>query len=328
MKSFRRAALIVAVVMTDISYLGAVAPASYLGAVAPPSDMAAAIAQARGNARLQGKVVDEAGQPVADVLVRAQMPGQTEILSGKSNKKGEWRVNGMADGQWNIELTKEGLEPIRQTIEIRNERATPLNVTMTKPMPKVDPSVAVNAELQRAVALAQASKFAEAREICETLVAKDPTIVQCHAFIGRMYAGENQLPKAIEHVKIALEKDPNNIDTKLLFADLLNESGEKVEAKKILDAIDMTQVKDPFPFMNAAISMINEGKGAEAAEWLTRLAAQFPTQNEIIYYRGRAYLAASKFDLAKADLEKFVAAAPNSKEAVEARKLLEQMAKK
>lgn len=324
MKSFRIAALIAAVVMTDITY---VAAASTGGVPAP------AVVQARGNARLQGKVVDEAGQPVADVMVKAQMPGQTEILSGKSNKKGEWRINGMADGQWNIELTKEGLEPIRQTIEVRDERAAPLNATMTKP--KVDPSVAVNAELQRAVALAQAGKFAEAREVCETLVTKDPALVQCHAFIGRMYAGENQIPKAIEHVKMALEKDPNNIDTKLLLADLLNESGEKVEAKKILDAVDMTLVKDPFPFMNAAISIINEAKGPEAeakgieaAEWLTKLAAQFPTQNLIIYYRGRAYLAASKFDLAKADLEKFIAAAPDSKEAIEAKRLLDQMAKK
>ena len=323
MKSFRIAALLAAVVMTDLTY-----PAA-------PATAATAGAQARGNARLQGKVVDEAGQPVADVMVKAQKAGQSEILSGKSNKKGEWRIQAMADGEWNIELMKDGLEPIRQTIEIRDERAAPLNVTMTKPMPKVDPSIAVNAELKRAVELAQAGKFAEARDICQTLVTNDPTLVQCHAFIGRMYAGEKDIPKAIEHVKVALEKDPNNIDTKLLLADLLGEAGEKAEAKKILDAIDMTQVKDPFPFMNAAIAMINdakgpeaEAKGTEAAEWLTRLAAQFPTQNEIIYYRGRAYLAASKFDLAKADLEKFIAAAPNTKEAVEARKILDQMVKK
>jgi len=308
MKSFRIAAVIGAVLMT-------------LAALP-------ALAQSRGNARLSGKVLDEAGQPIVDVMVKAQRAGQTDMLPGKSNKKGEWNINGMADGQWTIELTKEGLEPVSQTIEVRDERADPMKVTMTKPMPKVDPSVAVNAELKRAVDLAQAGKFGEAREICQTLIAKDPALVQCHAFIGRMYAGEKDNAKALEHVKIALEKDPNNLDTKLLMADLLNETGEKAEAKKILDAIDMTQVKDPFPFMNAAISMINEGKGAEAAEWLTKLAAQFPAQHEIVYYRGRAYLAASKFDLAKADLEKFVAAAPDSKEAIEAKKILDQMAVK
>jgi hypothetical protein len=45
-----------------------------------------------------------------------------------------------------------------------------------------------------------------------------------------------------------------------------------------------------------------------------------------LYYRGRAYLAAKKMPEAKADLEKFVAAAlPDSRELPDAKKILEQM---
>ena len=40
---------------------------------------------------------------------------------------------------------------------------------------------------------------------------------------------------------------------KLLQADLMMEAGDKAGAKAILDAVDLTQVKDPFPFINAAI---------------------------------------------------------------------------
>ena len=65
-----------------------------------------ALAQSRGNARLNGKVVDEQGQPVADVVVKAQMNGQTEILSGKTDKKGEFRITALANGEWKVELTK------------------------------------------------------------------------------------------------------------------------------------------------------------------------------------------------------------------------------
>ena len=63
-----------------------------------------ALAQSRGNARLNGKVVDEQGQPIADVAIKAQMAGQTDLLTAKSDKKGEWRVNGLADGQWEVEF--------------------------------------------------------------------------------------------------------------------------------------------------------------------------------------------------------------------------------
>ena len=112
-----------------------------------------AFAQSRGNARLNGKVVDEQGQPIADVVIKAQLAGQTEILQGKSDKKGEWRVNGMADGQWQVELTKDGLDPIRVPVEVRNEKATPLNITMLKPAPRVDPNVEINGQVQKAAQL-------------------------------------------------------------------------------------------------------------------------------------------------------------------------------
>jgi len=287
-----------------------------------------AFAQSRGNARLNGKVVDEQGQPIADVVVKAQLAGQTEILQGKSDKKGEWRVNGMADGQWQVELTKDGLDPIRVPVEVRNEKATPLNITMLKPAPRVDPNVEINGQVQKAAQLAQDGKFAEARKIYEDLLVKYPSIYQLEGFIARTYAAENQPAKAMEHLKIAMDKEPNDVDLKLLQADLLIESGDKAAARAILDGVDMTKVKDPYPFMNAAITLINEKKGAEAVATLTKLLAQFPTQNEIYYYRGRAYIVDQKLDEAKADLEKFVSLAPTSKDAPEAKRLIEQLTKK
>jgi predicted Zn-dependent protease len=279
-------------------------------------------AQSRGNARLTGKVVDEQGQPIADAIVKAQMVGQTEGVSGKSDKKGEWRLNGLAEGKWQIEIGKEGLALFRDVIEIKNERSSPLNVTLKKP---IDPTVEINAEIQRAAVLAQSGKVADARKIYEDLLAKYPSVYQLESFIARAYAVENQPAKALEHLKIALEKDPNDVDLKLLHADLLIETGDKAGGKAILEGIDLTTVKDPFPFMNAAIVTINEGKGAEAAASLTKLLAQFPKQNEIYYYRGRAYVQAQKFDEAKADLEKFVSLSPDAKEAADARKILDQL---
>lgn len=288
-----------------------------------------ASAQVKGNARLSGKVLDDQGQAVVDVQIRAQKTGQADLLTAKTDKKGEWRLNGLADGQWRIEFLKDGLEPSHTTVEIKDQKADPLTVTLTKAVPKVDPTVEINAELQRAATMAQAGKIADARKVYEDLLAKYPDVHQLHGFIARAYAAENQTGPAIEHVKITLEKDPASIEMKLLLADLLMATGDKVEARKILDGIDISKATDPYPFMNAAIMMINEGKAPEAAESLTKLLAKFPTQTEIYYYRGRAYLAASKFDEAKTDLEKFVTLAPvGSKESTDAKKILDQLAAK
>jgi tetratricopeptide (TPR) repeat protein len=292
-----------------------------------------AMAQPRGNARLTGKVVDDQGQPIADVTVRAQMTGQTDILEGKSDKKGEWRINGAANGEWKVELSKSGLESTVEVIEVKENNAPPLNVTLLKKgaaPPKADPMVEVNSQLKTAAELAQGGKLPDARKIYEDLLAKYPQIYQLEGFIARTYAAENNVPKALEHLKINLEKEKDPallIELNLFHAELLMESGDKAGATAILNTIDMKAVKDPYTFVNQAINLINDKKGPEAVELLTKLMAQFPTNNELYYYRGRAYVASDKLDEARADLEKFVSLSPNAKETADAKKILEQIKK-
>jgi carboxypeptidase family protein/tetratricopeptide repeat protein len=288
-----------------------------------------ALAQSRGNARLNGKVVDEQGQPVADVVVKAQMNGQTEVLSGKTDKKGEFRINGLANGEWKVVLSKPDLGTTVEMVEVRGDSAPALNVTLKKGAPNVDPTAEINAELTRAATIAQSGKIPEARKIYEDLLVKYPSVYQIQGFIARTYAAETppNIPKALDHLKLNMEKEPANVELKLFHAELLMESGDKAASKAILDGIDLTQVKDPYTYINHSINLINDKKGLEAAELLTKLLAQFPTANELYYYRGRAYVSAEKLDEARADLEKFVSLAPTAKEAVDAKKIIDQIKK-
>ena len=74
------------------------------------------IAQPRGKANLSGKVVDDQGQPIENALVTAQMTGQSDTLSGKTDKKGEWKISGAANGEWKVQVSKEGLDPATEMI--------------------------------------------------------------------------------------------------------------------------------------------------------------------------------------------------------------------
>ena len=290
-----------------------------------------AFAQSRGAGRIAGKVVDEKGQPVADVTVKAQKVGETEVFDAKTNKKGEWTIARIAGGDWRFEFSRDGLATQQLESKVsETDRGASLNVTM-KPAgaPEVDPTVAINEEIKRGHVLGQSGDTAGARKIYEGLAEKYPTIYQFPFFIATTYAAEKNYPKALEYAKLAGEKDATSVDVKLLQAEIMMEMGDKEGSKALLDSIDMTKVKDPFPFINAAITNINDGKAAEAIDLLNKLAAQFPNEPQIYYYRGRANLAASKFDEAKADLEKFISVAPaDSKEVAEAKKILAQMVKK
>lgn len=291
-----------------------------------------ASAQSRGNLRITGKVLDAAGQPVASAQVRAAKKGETqpEVFTAKTNDKGEYNINGVAAGEWVIEAMKDGVG-VKEVMASLNEaeRTKTVDITIAKPAePKPDPNIEINAGHTQAIALAQAGKIPEARKIYDDLLVKYPDVYQLHALLANMYAIEGNPQKGMEHIKIALAKEPANVEYLVLSAEMMMEVGDKEGGQKVLESIDITKVKDARAFTNLAINQINAGKHAEAIALLTRLIAQFPDDKPLLYYRGRAYIVATKLPEAKADLEAFVAAAPTATQAADAKRLLEQLNKK
>lgn len=275
--------------------------------------------------RITGKVVDDKGQPLADVSITATRTGDTKPLETKSNDKGEFTFNRLAEGDWELEFTKEGFQPQRGSLKISEEmNVQKVDVTLAKA--QADPNAEIQAELKRAEGMLKSSQYVEARKVYEDLLAKYPTVIQLNRFIAATYAGEKNYPKAVEHLRLLHEKEPDNLETKLLLADLLIEAGEKEEGLALLQSVDVKQVKDPYPFINGAITLIRDSKPEEAIAMLDNLLAQFPNQADIYYYRGRAYIAAKKLPEGKADIEKFVAMAPpDARELADAKKILEQL---
>ncbi len=82
---------------------------------------ASASAQPKGNARINGKILDDQGKPAQTVVVRAVKVGDPQIVEAKTNDKGEWQMTGLTAGQWNLEFTKEGFDPQRMTVEVDGE---------------------------------------------------------------------------------------------------------------------------------------------------------------------------------------------------------------
>ena len=201
-------------------------------------------------------------------------------------------------------------------------------VTLGKP---VDHDAVINGEIQKAADLMQTKQSAEARKVYQGILDKYPQAqptfrAQVMGAIAQTYMAENQAAQAVEQLKKATETDPSNIDLQLAYGEILLQSGNRAEGEKVLLGVDIAKVKDPFPFMNIVIGQINDQKPEAALELLGKLMTQFPTENTLYYYRARANLAAKKMPEAKADLEKFVAAAPpTARELPDAKKILEQM---
>src|SRR5262245_46950264 len=230
-----------------------------------------AAAQPKGSGRLKGKILDETGEPAQDATVHATLPGLPQPVQIKTNNKGEFELKDLPAGKWEVTFVKEGYAPVKQSIDLADkQRIENIEVKLAKS----DPNEEIQKEYQRAVGLLQQKDSAGARKIFEDLSAKYPTL-QLSEQIARTYAAENNFPKANEYLRAGLEKEPDNPTMKTLLGDLLIETGQKDEGRKVLDSIDITKVKDPFPFINMAIGMLNEQKTAEGLALMDKLVAQF-----------------------------------------------------
>ena len=281
----------------------------------------------RGQGRISGKVVDEAGAPIEGAVIKATLPTSENRgpKEEKSNAKGEWAIGGISRGAWAVDVSKDGYETRSLSVPVQEgARMSPMVITLKKAAVAVDPNVEIRAEMTRAAGLVEAKQFAEARAIYERLAAQYPQIKQLRPLIARTYHGEGNTSKAIESLRAALAADPDNVEVKLLLANLLMDSGQAEESRAMLASIDDSKVTDPTIYLNIGIGLLNQRKQDEAITWFTRVVTRFPDHPDAYYYRGLAHLQLQKTTEAKADLQKFIAIAPpDAPELATAKKILD-----
>jgi hypothetical protein len=86
--------------------------------------------QVRGLGFVQGKIVDDKGAPLPDVTCVASLPRVGDKLAGSSNVKGEWRIMGMAHGEWDVTCDKPGYAKGRAKIVLETELTRLPSVTI------------------------------------------------------------------------------------------------------------------------------------------------------------------------------------------------------
>ncbi len=278
----------------------------------------------RGMGRLAGKVVDETGSPIEGVTVKGVRNQSNGGPSVKTNKKGEWVFAGINGGSWNLDFDKAGYEPVKKSASFQEHDSNP-QMTVTMKKAAVDPNVQIRADLERAADLVRQQKYTEARAIYQTILTEHPDAYQVEPYIARTYYAEHQLDPAIEHLRSALAKDPDNIDVKLLLASVLAEQGDADESRRLLASIDEAKITDASVFVNAGIGLLNQKKPDDAVVWFNKAISRFPQAPDAYYYRGITEMELGKNDAARADLTRFVSVAPTAPEATTAKAILEKL---
>ena len=288
-------------------------------------DAVEASAQAwRGLGRLDGSVTDAEGEPVAEVAVRAYLPaaaGRTEVTT---DEEGEWAIGGLAGGQWELDFTKDGYVARQISVGLsEGVRPRPVRVTLERVVPAVDPNAEIADGLVRAADLMNGGRFAEARAIYLELLDKYPEAHPIHPLVARAYHGDGLIDEAIEHLRTALDADPENAAVNVLLGGILIERGDTAEGRRMLESIEADRISDPAVLVNLGITVLNQGAAAEALPWFDRAVTRSPEYPDAYYFRGVCHLQLGDTAAAVADLERFVSLAPDAPEADAARGILE-----
>ena len=296
-------------------------------AIAIATGMPAAAQDWKGMGRMQGKVTDAAGAPLAGVsvtLALAERGGGTTVTT---DEKGRWVVGGIAAGTWHIDFERTGYASRKVSVTLPSEssRLAPLEVRLEKAAaPEVDP--ATRAVLERAEAAYKEGRFPEARAEYARLLALRPDLApRIHQQIGFAYIQEKQPGKAVEELQKVLAAEPDNAQVRAIAAQAALEGGMTDEGRALLAALPDGAIRDPDVLYNIAVNFVGAGLTEDAVQYLTKAVALDPGYVDGYYQRALANLKLGRTAECRADFDKVLALTPDGPQAELARKALEQI---
>lgn len=281
----------------------------------------------KGYGRVEGRVLDAEGKPVAQVKVRLNLPERSAGgPTASTDAKGRWAVAGIAAGDWEVDYEASGYATFKGRFRLPSEsaRLLPLEVRLGKGQEGVPAEVA--GALASAEAAEKEGRLADARVAYEKLVALRPEVAAiAHQRIGATFIKEKQYAPALEHFGKALDADPGNATVRLIMAQAAFEGGMAERGIALAAAVDRAAIKDPDVAYNLGVQLLNAGRPAEASAFFSQSIAIDGAYVDGYFRRGLAEINLGKTAEAKADLQKVLELAPTGPQADLARKAVEQL---
>ena len=275
----------------------------------------AALAQAQG--RLQAKVVDTEGNPVAgvEVLVTQDDIGFRNTI--ETNKRGRFTLMVLdATRVYTFQFEKEGMPPVTQTYKIESGGTSHHTFTLAPQAPEADapdtggrnaaPSgrnEAINTFNEGVLAL-QGGDKAAARAKFEEAVALDANMPQPYSVLAGLYLDAEEYDQAIAAAEKLLELSPDDPAALMVLYDAHEAKGDSAAARQYLDRLGSAGGGT-----DAAIRVFNAGADAARAGDLDSALTLFDKAIEIDPELAPAHAATARLLLARERYDDALAAA-------------------
>jgi Flp pilus assembly protein TadD len=328
---------------STLTRLAAVIPAALLTFVAAPAH-----AQ---NGSLQGRVVNESGQPQRQVPVTLDQQGVEKPQQKKTvtDNQGDFVITGLPGGSTWVATVVWGkvsgrspavtIKP-RETVRMpqvvvmegglekaKASGAAATNVTKDEAAARAARMSEIEGKFKEADAAAKAGNFDAAIATLTELTKEIEKCAVCHARLGDVHARKKDHPAAEKAYLEAIALDANLPDPYAALATLYNEMQRFDDAAKMAaKANELLAAKggggDAASLYNQGVILWNQGKAAEAQPWFEKAVAADPKMADAHYQLGMTFVNQGKLSEAKQPFETYLKLAPNGANASQVKELL------
>ena len=311
-----------------------------LGLAALP---APALAQVGG---VTGKVVDEAGKPVADADVLISNPQNVGTTKLKTNSKGEYQAIGIPPTDYQIKATKGNLtgrvDRIRvglggptqiPTITIKagapaglGAAAAPSNASPEEVEKINKQRTEMLAAFNKAQAAAAAGNLDEALAQFTAVATTMPNCDLCYMQIGDIDLKKKDEAGAEAAYKKAAEINPSNVAPYSALASLYNSQKKFDDANKMsakaTELMSASGGTDPTAYLNQGIILWNQSKIPEAKAQFQKASELDPTNADAHYWLGMAFVNEGNMAEAGKHMQEYLKLAPTGQYADTAKAIM------
>jgi tetratricopeptide (TPR) repeat protein len=300
-----------------------------------------AAAQAgRGTARINGTVVDEAGNPVPGAKITISLAMNESVKRETvADNKGEWAIIGLGTSQWTLTAAADGFLATTMNIQVKQlERNPPIAVPLKKAGAGDKPMVQDEASLsliEQANQLYADGNYDGALTIFREILVKNPGIYQVNMNIGDCLREKGEIDQALETYNGVIEQaktDPQmgkEMTAKALarIGECHLKKGDFETAQGFFKQSIETLPDDEVLAYNVGEIYFSNQKLDEAITYFILATKIKPDWSDGYYKLGLAYLNKAEYELARQSLSKVLELEPEGERAAVVKGILDTIEK-
>jgi len=293
-----------------------------------------------GKGRLQGAVLDEEGNPIANAKVLLELQArETAERVEMTDNKGEWAMLNLGSGTWRVTVSYEGYIPTVTQVFVSQLQKNPKVVLRLK-KPEISKDAVITDEaslayIEQATQLFNEKKYDDALLILEQFLAQNPKAYQVQLLIGDCYREKGEIDKAIEVYAKAIEdakadeKLGAQVMTKGLAAlgDAYLRKGDLDKAQLYFKQSVDADPEDETLAYNVGEIFFSNQKLDEAMIYFTKATEIKPDWATPYYKLGLVSLNKADYAAAKEYFQKFLTLEPEGELAAQAKNILDYLGK-